>query len=101
MKSKLTKLTLSIILTLTIISLAVVLTLACKPLYYLDIHALHIPETTGCTISEIKAKYNAVIDYCLSFGNSTLDSSNTWLSAALWQAPPGSCGCDESIAMAI
>ena len=55
MKSKLTKLTLSIILTLTIISLAVVLTLACKPLYYLDIHALHIPETTGCTISEIKA----------------------------------------------
>ena len=61
MKSKLTKLTLSIILTLTIISLAVVLTLACKPLYYLDIHALHIPETTGCTISEIKANYDAVI----------------------------------------
>lgn len=72
MKSKLTKLTLSIILTLTIISLAVVLTLACKPLYYLDIHALHIPETTGCTISEIKANYNAVIDYCLSFGNAPL-----------------------------
>lgn len=73
MKSKLTKLTLSIILTLTIISLAVVLTLACKPLYYLDIHALHIPETTGCTISEIKANYNAVIDYCLSFGNAPLE----------------------------
>ena len=35
MKSKLTKLTLSIILTLTIISLAVVLTLACKPPRYL------------------------------------------------------------------
>lgn len=73
MKSKLTKLTLSIILTLTIISLAVVLTLACKPLYYLDIHALHIPETTGCTISEIKANYDAVIDYSLSFGNAPLE----------------------------
>ena len=73
MKSKLTKLTLSIILTLTITSLAVVLTLVCKPLYYLDIHALHIPETTGCTISEIKANYNAVIDYCLSFGNAPLE----------------------------
>lgn len=73
MKSRLTKLTLSIILTLTIASLAVVLTLACKPLYYLDIHALHIPETTGCTISEIKANYNAVIDYCLSFGNAPLE----------------------------
>lgn len=73
MKSKLTKLTLSIILTLTIISLAVVLTLACKPLYYLDIHALHIPETTGYTISEIKANYDAVIDYSLSFGNAPLE----------------------------
>lgn len=73
MKSKLTKLMLSIILTLTIASLAVVLTLACKPLYYLDIHVLHIPETTGCTISEIKANYNAVIDYCLSFGNAPLE----------------------------
>lgn len=72
MKSKLTKLMLSIILTLTIISLAVILTLVCKPLYYLDIHALHIPEATGYTISEIKSNYNAVIDYCLSFGNAPL-----------------------------
>lgn len=72
MKSKLTKLMLSIILTLTIISLAVILTLVCKPLYYLDIHALHIPEATDYTISEIKSNYNAVIDYCLSFGNAPL-----------------------------
>ena len=72
MKSKLTKLMLSIILTLTIISLAVILTLVCKPLYYLDIYALHIPEATGYTISEIKSNYNAVIDYCLSFGNAPL-----------------------------
>ena len=55
MKIKVSNILLSLIMTLTIISLAVVLTLACKPLYYLDIHALHIPETTGCTISEIKA----------------------------------------------
>lgn len=59
MKIKVSNILLSLIMTLTIISLAVVLTLACKPLYYLDIHALHIPETTGCTISEIKANYNA------------------------------------------
>ena len=49
MKIKVSNILLSLIMTLTIISLAVVLTLACKPLYYLDIHALHIPETTGCT----------------------------------------------------
>ena len=73
MKIKAWSILLSLILTLTLISLAVVLTLACKPLYYLDIHALHIPETTGCTISEIKANYDAVIDYSLSFGNAPLE----------------------------
>lgn len=73
MKIKAWSILLSLILTLTLISLTVVLTLACKPLYYLDIHALHIPETTGYTISEIKANYNAVIDYSLSFGNAPLE----------------------------
>ena len=72
MKIKALSILLSLILTLALISLAVVLTLACKPLYYLDIHALHIPETTGYTISEIKANYDAVIDYSLSFGNAPL-----------------------------
>lgn len=73
MKIKAWSILLSLILTLTLIFLAVVLTLACKPLYYLDIHALHIPETTGYTISEIKANYDAVIDYSLSFGNAPLE----------------------------
>lgn len=73
MKIKAWSILLSLILTLTLISLAVVLTLACKPLYYLDIHALHIPETTGYTISEIKANYDAVIDYSLSFGKVPLE----------------------------
>ena len=73
MKIKALSILLSLILTLTLISLAVVLTLACKPLYYLDIHALHIPETTGYTISEIKANYDAVIDYSLSFGKTPLE----------------------------
>lgn len=72
MKIKVSNILLSLIMPLTIISLAIVLTLACKPLYYLDIHALHIPEATGYTISEIKSNYNAVIDYCLSFGNAPL-----------------------------
>ena len=73
MKIKAWSILLSLILTLTLISLAVILTLACKPLYYLDIHALHISETTGYTISEIKANYDAVIDYSLSFGNAPLE----------------------------
>ena len=52
----------SIILTLTIISLSVVLTLACKPLYYLDIHALHLTERTGYTEQEIRENYDVLID---------------------------------------
>lgn len=36
MKIKVSNILLSLIMTLTIISLAVVLTLACKPLYYLE-----------------------------------------------------------------
>lgn len=40
MKIKVSNILLSLIMTLTIISLAVVLTLACKPLYYLDIRSI-------------------------------------------------------------
>lgn len=63
---------LSLILTLTIISVSTVLTLACRPLYYLDIRALHIPETTGYTEQEIRENYNALIDYNLSVRDETL-----------------------------
>lgn len=63
----------SIILTLTIISLSVVLTLACKPLYYLDIHALHLTERTGYTEQEIRENYDVLIDCYLSFGDGPLE----------------------------
>lgn len=64
---------LALLLTLTIISLAVVFTLAFKPLYYLDMQTLHLSEATGYSDEEIRANYNAVIDYNLSFGDEELE----------------------------
>lgn len=46
-----------------LVSFAVVGTLAFRPLYYLDIRALHISEFSGYSEEEIKANYNEVIDY--------------------------------------
>ena len=46
---------LALVLTLTIISVSVVFTLAFRPLYYLDISALNIPEQSGYSREEIAA----------------------------------------------
>ena len=63
---------LALLLTLTIISVSVVGTLAFRPLYYLDVHALRIPETSGYSKEEIRENYDALIDYNLSFGKEEL-----------------------------
>ncbi len=64
---------LALILTLTIISASVVAVLACKPLYYLDIHALDIPKRSGYSEEEIRENYDVLIDYNLSFGDEKLE----------------------------
>ena len=72
-KNRLFPTALSLVLMLTIISVSVVFTLGFRPLYYLDIHALHIPETSGYSEEEIRVNYDALIDYNLSFGEETLE----------------------------
>lgn len=49
-----------------IISLAVILTLGCRNLYYYDINALDIVEESGYSEEEIRANYDVLIDYNLS-----------------------------------
>jgi len=56
---------LAFILTLTIISVSVVFTLAFRPLYYLDISAFNIPEQSGYSEEEIRENYDVLIDYNL------------------------------------
>ena len=63
----------ALVLTLAIISLSVVFTLAFRPLYYHDIHALNIPERTGYSEEMIRENYDVLIDYNLSFGEEPLE----------------------------
>ncbi|MDO5538495.1 MAG: TIGR01906 family membrane protein [Eubacteriales bacterium] len=51
---------------LCIMSLAVVLTLAFRPLYYFDIDYLEIEESSGYPEKEIRENYDALISYNLS-----------------------------------
>ena len=64
---------LALVLTLAIISVSVVLTLAFRPLYYLDISLLNIPEDSGYSREEIRENYDVLIDYNLSFGGGELE----------------------------
>lgn len=64
---------LSLVLTLTIISVSVVITLAFRPLYYLDVKALDIPAQSGYTEEEIRENYDVLIDYNLSMGKERLE----------------------------
>ncbi|MGD9559177.1 MAG: TIGR01906 family membrane protein [Oscillospiraceae bacterium] len=54
---------LALVVVLLLFSLAVVLTLAFRPLYYRDITALDIPGASGFSAADIRANYDALIDY--------------------------------------
>lgn len=64
---------LALVLTLTIISVSVVFTLAFRPLYYLDISALDISGQSGYPEEEIRENYDVLIDYNMSFGEDKLE----------------------------
>lgn len=53
----------ALVITLCCISLAVVVTLNFRPLYYFDIEHLDIPGISGYSADEIRRNYDALIDY--------------------------------------
>ena len=61
------------IFTFAVISLAVMITLNFKPLYYHDIEALNIPQASGLTEEKIKENYNKLIDYNNFWGSKELE----------------------------
>lgn len=63
----------ALVLTLFLISAAVVVTLNFRPLYYLDVDALNIPALSGLPKKEILQNYNVLIDYNSIFGPETLE----------------------------
>lgn len=60
---KITDILIGFIFTLMFISIAVIITINFRPLYYLDINLLHIPETSGLSKEVIRENYDALIDY--------------------------------------
>ncbi len=52
------------------ISLGLVIAIYCRPLYYIHMDKLSV--VTGYNTEEIKANYDALIDYCSPFYNGTL-----------------------------
>ena len=69
-------------LTLTVISLSVVFTLAFRPLYYLDMHLFDLSEKTGYSEEKILENYDELIDYNLSFSDSELKLPSLPMSSA-------------------
>ncbi len=64
---KITDLLIGIIFTLLFISIAVVITVNFRPLYYMDIDALNIEADSGIQKDVILENYNALIDYSSPF----------------------------------
>lgn len=64
---KITDLLIGLLFTLLFISMAVVITINFRPLYYLDVTFLNIDTMSGLSKSEIIRNYNALIDYSSPF----------------------------------
>ena len=64
---KITDLLIGVLFTLLFISIAVVVTINFRPLYYMDIRLLHIEETSGLSREVIQENYDALIDYSSPF----------------------------------
>ena len=64
----------SILLMFLFIDLAVILTLNCRQLYYLDIDYLDISEGSGLNEEVIRRNYDVLIDYNSMFSREELES---------------------------
>ncbi len=66
-KFKIYDLIIGILFTVLFISIAVIITINFRPLYYLDVRLLNIEANSGLAKAEILRNYNALIDYCSPF----------------------------------
>ena len=61
-----------IVWTLFFISLGLILAINFRPLYYANIRWFDLDQSSGLSIHDIKANYNALIDYCSPFYHGVL-----------------------------
>lgn len=64
---KITDVFIGVIFTLLFISIAVVITINFRPLYYFDIDHLRVADSSGLTKEVIRENYDALIDYSSPF----------------------------------
>lgn len=64
---KITDIFVGFIFTILFLSLGIIFTINFRPLYYLDVKLLDIPETSGLSQEEIIENYDALIDYSSPF----------------------------------
>lgn len=69
---KMTDLLIGLVFTILFLSLGVVFTINFRPLYYLDVKLLNIPETSGYSKEEIIENYDSLIDYSSPFYKDSL-----------------------------
>ena len=69
---KITDLLIGSVFTVLFLSLGLIFTINFRPLYYLDVKLLHIPETSGYSKEEIIENYDALIDYSSPFHKGSL-----------------------------
>ncbi len=69
---KMTDLLIGLVFTILFLSLGVIFTINFRPLYYLDVKLLNIPETSGYSKEVIVENYKALIDYSSPFYKGSL-----------------------------
>lgn len=71
-KFLITDLIIGILFLIFLLSFGVLFVVYFRPLYYADIHLLDLDTVTGLSVQEIKANYNALINYCSFFHRGAL-----------------------------
>ena len=66
-KFKTSDIFIGLVFTLLFLSIGVIFTINFRPLYYLDVNILNIPEKSGYSKDEIIVNYDALIDYSSPF----------------------------------
>lgn len=65
MKQKIQAIAEAILIALVILSGAIALPILLRPFFYWHIASLHLTETVGLTVEQIKTAYNAMMDFCM------------------------------------
>ena len=76
--SRLLSVLLAITAAVVLFSGSIAVPLLCRPFYYFQIDALHLPERTGLTQEEIRTAFDEMMDYCMGETEEFSTGSLAW-----------------------